>query len=62
MSAGLLETVSIITAALVVLQTRVKFERDKKGCFSLKVEKEPASDGVLREVVKLGRYLVTFVA
>lgn len=46
---------AVITGALVVLQTHVRIERDKKGKWSFLMEKKAASDGVLKAVVgKLG--------
>ncbi len=45
----------VITGALVVLQTEVNIDRDKKGRWSFSVKKKSASDGLLKEVVgKLG--------
>ena len=46
------ETVAILTAALVVLQTRVKFSRDKNGKFTLLIEKAAASDGLLKALAE----------
>ena len=46
------ETAAVITAALVVLQTRVKFSRDKDGKFTLLVEKAAASDGLLKALAE----------
>lgn len=46
------ETVAVLTAALVVLQTRVRFSRDKDGKFTLVVEKAAASDGLLKALAE----------
>ncbi len=45
-------TAAVVTAALVILQTHVKFERDKKGKWSLKVERKAASDSLLKPLVQ----------
>ena len=45
-------TVAIITAVLVVLQTRVKFKRDKDGRIQLEIEKKAASEGLLKALVQ----------
>ncbi len=42
---------AVITGALVVLQTHVRIERDKKGKWSFLMEKKSASDGILKAVV-----------
>jgi hypothetical protein len=39
-----------VTAALVVLQTHVRIERDKEGKWSFLLEKKAASDGLLKAV------------
>jgi len=44
-------TVAVVAAALVVLQTRVKFDRDKEGRWSLRIEKHAASDSLLKSFV-----------
>ena len=44
--------IAVVTAALVVLQTRVKFSRDKDGKFTLLVEKAAASDGLLKALAE----------
>lgn len=46
------ETVAVLTAALVALQTRVKFSRDKDGKFTLLIEKAAASDGLLKALAE----------
>jgi hypothetical protein len=48
-------TLVIGVAALVILQSYVKFERDKNGKWTFKVEKKPMSDTLLKQVIsKLG--------
>lgn len=49
---GVLETVAIISAVLVVLQTHVKFERDKEGRWSVKIEKRPTDNSLLKPLVQ----------
>ncbi|MER2531235.1 MAG: hypothetical protein ABTR54_06460 [Candidatus Competibacter sp.] len=49
---GVLETVAIISAVLVVLQTHVKFERDKDGRWSVKIEKKPTDSSLLKPLVQ----------
>ena len=39
-------------AVLIVLQTHVKFERTPDGKWSLKVEKKPTSDSLLKGLVQ----------
>ncbi len=46
------ETVVITTAVMIVLQTQVKFERDKEGKWSLSIEKKPTSDALLKPLVQ----------
>jgi hypothetical protein len=41
-------SIALTAAALLVLQTRVKFKRNQTGEWSLEIEKKPSSDGVLR--------------
>lgn len=45
-------TVGVLVAAMVLLQTHVKFERDKKGNISVMVEKKAASDSLLKSFVE----------
>jgi hypothetical protein len=45
-------TTAVITAALVILQTHVKFERDKQGKYSFKVEKKATSEQLLKPLVQ----------
>lgn len=40
--------IALTTAALLVLQTRVKFKRDSKGKWSLEIDKKSASDSTLK--------------
>jgi hypothetical protein len=47
-----LTTAALITAALVILQTHVKFERDKDGKMSLSVEKKPTKDTILKPFIE----------
>ena len=49
---GLGATAAIFTAALVVLQTEVAFEKDKKGKTSLKIKKKALSENFLADFVK----------
>lgn len=44
-----LTEVSVVTLALVVLGTRVRYEKDKSGKVSLMVEKKALSDAVLKK-------------
>jgi len=48
-----LAEVSVVTLALVVLSTRVVYEKDKSGKVSFKVEKKALSDAVLKKVVDI---------
>ena len=43
---------AIVVAALVVLQTRIKFKRDSRGRITFELEKKAASDGLLRGLVQ----------
>ena len=47
---GLVETVAVVTAALVILQTEVHIERTPAGKYKVKLDvtKEAASDGLLK--------------
>lgn len=44
--------VAVATAAFMVLQTHVKFERDKQGKWTLKVEKKATSDKLLKPLAQ----------
>jgi hypothetical protein len=41
-------TIALMTAALLVLQTRVKFKRNQTGEWSLEIEKKSSSDSILK--------------
>ena len=41
-------TIGLTTAALLALQTRVKFKRDHTGKWSIEIEKKSASDGAIK--------------
>jgi hypothetical protein len=45
-------TIALTTAVLFALQTRVRFERDKQGTWSLTIEKKPTSDALLKGLVQ----------
>lgn len=45
--------VSVVTLALAVLGTRVRYEKDKSGKVSLIVEKKALSDAVLKKCVEM---------
>ncbi len=45
-------TLALTAAALVILQTHVRFYRDKAGKWTLKVEKKPTSDALLKPLVQ----------
>ena len=45
-------TVGITVAVLIVLQTHIRFERESDGKWSLKVEKKPTSDALLKGLVQ----------
>jgi hypothetical protein len=44
--------IGIAVAVLIVLQTHVKFERNPDGKWSLKVEKKPTSDSLVKGLVQ----------
>jgi hypothetical protein len=44
--------IGLAVAALIVLQTHVKFERAPDGKWSLKVEKKPTSDSLVKGLVQ----------
>ncbi|HYH67614.1 MAG TPA: hypothetical protein VD866_23150 [Urbifossiella sp.] len=51
-------TLGIGVAALVVLQSYIKVERDKAGKWAFKFEKQPMSDSLLKHLIsKLGGWL-----
>jgi hypothetical protein len=45
-------SIGLTVAVLIVLQTHVKFERDSNGKWSLKLEKKPTSDALLKGLVQ----------
>ncbi len=45
-------TLAVTAAVLVILQTHVRFYRDKAGKWTLKVEKKPTSDALLKPLVQ----------
>ncbi len=45
-------TLAVTAAVLVILQTHVRFYRDKDGKWTLKVEKKPTSDALLKPLVQ----------
>jgi hypothetical protein len=45
-------SMAITAAVLVVLQTHVRFERTRDGKWSLKIEKKPASEALLKGLVQ----------
>ncbi len=45
-------TIGVLVAAIVLLQTHVRFERDKKGKISVLMEKKAASDSLLKSFVE----------
>lgn len=49
---GVLETAAVVTAVLLVLQTHVKFERDKDGRWSIEIVKEPTDKALLMPLVQ----------
>jgi hypothetical protein len=44
--------IGVAVAVLIVLQTHVKFERNPDGKWSLKVEKKPTSDSLVKGLVQ----------
>jgi len=46
------ETILVVSAVLVALQTRIHFERDKQGRWSFMLDKKPTNSALLRELVK----------
>ena len=49
---GVLETTALISAVLIALQTHVKFERDKDGIWTIKIEKKPTDATLLKTLVQ----------
>jgi hypothetical protein len=48
---AVLETAAIVSAVLFVLGTHVKVERDKKGNWSFKIEKQPTDTALLKALM-----------
>jgi hypothetical protein len=46
------ETMALASAVLVVLQTHFKFERDKQGRWTVKLEKKPTNTKLLTAVIQ----------
>ena len=46
------ETMALASAVLVVLQTHFKFERDKQGRWTVKLEKKPTDGHLLKAVIQ----------
>jgi hypothetical protein len=44
--------IAVTTAALLVLQTRVKFKRDHTGKWSIEMDKKAASDSALKPLIQ----------
>ena len=51
--------VSLVTLALVVLGTKVRYEKDKAGKVSLVVEKKALSDAVLKKLVEMIQHFLS---
>lgn len=49
---AVLETAGVIVAVLIALQTHVKFERDKDGRTSFKIEKKPTDASLLKTLIQ----------
>ena len=43
---------AVIAGVLIALQTHVKFERDKDGKLTWKIEKKPTSEALLKPLVE----------
>ncbi|MBC8752451.1 MULTISPECIES: hypothetical protein [Paraburkholderia] len=48
----MVETAAVVSAALIALQTHVRFERDKQGQWTAKIEKKPTDSSLLKDLVK----------
>jgi hypothetical protein len=44
---------TLITLCLAVLSTRVRYERDKNGKFSLLIDKKALGDGTLKKFMEM---------
>jgi hypothetical protein len=49
---AVLESAAVVGAALFVLGTHVKVERDKKGNWSFKIEKKPTDNALLKALME----------
>jgi hypothetical protein len=49
---GVVESVLLATAVIVVLQTRVRIERDKDGRWNFEIDKPTTSDALLKDLVR----------
>jgi hypothetical protein len=49
---GPIKNAVVVAAVLLVLQTHVRFERDKDGRWSLKIEKKPTDNSLLKILVQ----------
>jgi hypothetical protein len=47
-----LTTIALTTAVMIVLQTHVRFERSPDGKWTVRVEKKPTSDALLKGLVQ----------
>jgi hypothetical protein len=48
----IVESAVLVPLVLIALQTHVKFERDKQGTWTVKVEKKPTDANLLKDMVK----------
>jgi hypothetical protein len=46
------ETTLLVSAVLIALQTHLRFERDKDGKWSIKIEKKPTESSLLKDLVR----------
>ncbi len=51
-SAGLVTSVAVLTAAIIVLKTHVRIERDKDGKWTVLIDKPSVSDQLLKPLVR----------
>jgi Holliday junction resolvasome RuvABC DNA-binding subunit len=49
---GVLETIGLATAVMVVLQTHARFERDKNGKLHFLIEKRPTKAGLIEPLIQ----------
>ncbi|HYQ91108.1 MAG TPA: hypothetical protein VES89_03280 [Candidatus Competibacteraceae bacterium] len=49
---GVLETTALVSAVLIALQTHLKFERDKDGHWTIKIEKKPTDATLLKTLIQ----------